>query len=141
MDREKFCLTKVLNVVWFDADGRGHFDKLPEGTTVAITGAGGKVSLRSFMMAGFATHSSKIFGPLCDSCEDHCTELQNRGSIGTESLMANLSERQKLILKLMADNLTEAEIAQKLRMRPKTLEFHKQLLRQKSGTQVRPQCE
>ena len=55
-----------------------------------------------------------------------------------ESLIANLTDRQKLILKLMADNLTEAEIAEKLRMSPKTLEFHKQLIRQKIKEAGRP---
>ena len=48
-----------------------------------------------------------------------------------DTLLTNLTERQKLILKLMADDLTEAEIAQKLGIRPKTLEFHKLLIRQK----------
>lgn len=46
------------------------------------------------------------------------------------TLLTNLTERQKLILKLIADNFTDEEIAQKLRMSPRTFEYHKKLLRQ-----------
>ena len=38
MEQESFCLTEVLSVVWFDADGKGHIGKLPPGSTVSITG-------------------------------------------------------------------------------------------------------
>lgn len=48
-----------------------------------------------------------------------------------DTLLNNLTERQKLILKLTADGFTEAEIAQRLGIGPKTFECHKQLLRQK----------
>ena len=41
MERGRFCLTKVLNVVWFDPDDKGHIDKLPVGTTVTITAGKG----------------------------------------------------------------------------------------------------
>ena len=45
-----------------------------------------------------------------------------------------LTARQRLILKLIADELTETEIAQRLAIHPTTLQFHKLLIRQKIET-------
>ena len=47
-----------------------------------------------------------------------------------DTLLTNLTERQKQILKLIADNHTDEEIARTLRMNPRTFEYHKKLLRQ-----------
>jgi DNA-binding CsgD family transcriptional regulator len=50
------------------------------------------------------------------------------------SLSGGLTERQKQILQLITEDLTEKEIAVKLGISHKTVGFHKQLLRQKLGT-------
>ena len=76
MDRERFCLTKVLSVVWFDADGKGHIDKLPVGTTVSVTG--GRRS------PGFIEISHD--GRLCHAFEE---DFRDRSMTAARAMAAN----------------------------------------------------
>lgn len=54
-------------------------------------------------------------------------------SNGTASATPSLTERQKQILELIAQDLTAKEIGEKLGISHKTVEFHKQLLRKTLG--------
>ena len=76
MEHGRFCLTKVLHVVWFDADGKGHVDKLPVGSTVAITG--GRLS------PGFIEISHD--GRLCHAFED---DFRDRSMTAARAIAAN----------------------------------------------------
>jgi DNA-binding CsgD family transcriptional regulator len=54
--------------------------------------------------------------------------------MNSESAAApSLTERQKQILQLIANDLTSKEMAERLGISPKTVDFHKQVLRQKLG--------
>ena len=57
MERGTFCLTNVLNVVWFDADGKGHIDKLPVGTTVTMTDGRGPTGFIEILHDGRVCHA------------------------------------------------------------------------------------
>ena len=57
MERRIFCLTKVLSVVWFDADGKGHIDKLPVGTTVTMTDGRGSPGFIEILHDGRVCHA------------------------------------------------------------------------------------
>jgi DNA-binding CsgD family transcriptional regulator len=54
--------------------------------------------------------------------------------MNSESAAApSLTERQKQILQLIANDFTSKEMAERLGISPKTVDFHKQVLRQKLG--------
>src|ERR1700693_2669634 len=132
MPSENFRLIKALNVIWFDAKGNGPDRQVACRCFIHKVAARYPVVLRSSMGTGCAMHSSKTFVN---------RSVRERPSLakGEPGPMENpwstymLTPRQKDILCLIAEDLTAKEIADKTNISPKTVDFHKRILRKKLG--------
>ena len=134
MNSENFSVIKALNVIWFDAKGKAQIDKLPMGATYTTTGG------RSISGCIEILHSDRLCyafeqdlrEPLREG-ERHSQAQEESGPMENRWSTCRLTPRQKDILCLIAEDLTAKEIADELSISPKTVEFHKEILRKKIG--------
>ncbi|HEU4996883.1 MAG TPA: response regulator transcription factor [Gemmatimonadaceae bacterium] len=83
--------------------------------------------------------SGRLTAPVTDRCDDVLAFLQP-GQLTGDSVFAALSARERQVLALMADSLSNADIAEQLQISEKTVRNHASNLFDKLGVWSRAQA-